>query len=1133
MEFENSSEDAPAQGNNGSPLTPDEDLGLISLLSPPSKDALRAFLQHGRTSKEEAASLFKFCHSSGFSWFDDEGKTNDNHNNNAATRQMESGDSTHMSASSSSSSQNPPTQPQTPTFTHNSSIGLEYYLPEDHLPDHDGVGLETFLRWLLGSKTRPVPQEKVKKLYDMSRLPGHGTDEGFQKLIDAANSASKESDPVAPMSSPMMAEFRSPTAVGFLAAEHRAGFAQNSFSPSCEHSQSTQLGQNSQPNSFSNKAQIDHSGQFLPSSHSGASMPSPSMPITVQQVSVQQFIAPAALDLSQRMKGNHGMVSPVAANQRSDSGHGNSATLSSARASPLEPPHIMASHSSPQQSNGLQIISQTSPGLFESEVSPVGDSGNKIKLTCPMSKECEKSVESDNETNAYKYLIEHIRRVHPDHHIPHLPSTKESVDKMINVEVAVCTLTVNGVPCDFRLAGQKGSRSPWRQALNHIRDVHPEKYHPGLAANKNSFVSKHARRSHPDQYIKTPSSSKEGWLAILRHNGISTSAMQRSVSDGTSSSGHSSNSPAVQRQSPQRQLPATSTTLSAQTPTIASGGAQVPVSQIQGSASISAEGDQVMSPGGPRQFVQPYMLQHEVDAMAIYQQNGHADPMTFEGQPGFVQAPFSAEYGSQNLTHDAHGRQMSIDGALRPSFGDSIQPSQLDPTLGRLLFPSLSDNIAELQTQFTHAHLSQHNGYQQSQNAHAQAVQTQAYSSPGAESSHKKRGRDDTDDCQAGSQEPPSKRVSALPQPATAGSAAPQTPNGLSVPGGIVGPIPSLTNEWFGFSLEKLAGNHFSILIGATIRSMTAKLVEELSNKFHEELVQRWPSAEQLADVPSADIMEKMKDVGLELEPAEAVQLCNSLQTLAKEYVKMPPTKDRRFGCSRYPQGAVHNVTDGEAFEAEDKGLANEIHALNASWEIAHITQQHFVLDAWRIFGRDVLLGRARDWKGTGAAPGFEPEWKRVKPVDSSLRTFIGWLWMKEGVFWDPRTDAKQPLPELVRLVANQGRVHFHTDGQFYLKTSENPEAYELIDASGILPGMAQVVGSSASNGFTIDPPSFNGLTQDTAPLVDSAEDSTFPDNFPVPIDGPDTHAGLSAFDGSMFDGGDGMLNGNWGQFFE
>lgn len=84
MDFENSSEDAPAQGINGVPLTlGEEDSGLISLLSPPSKDALRAFIQHGRTSKEEAASLFRLCHSSEFSWFDDEDNNSNNSNNTA------------------------------------------------------------------------------------------------------------------------------------------------------------------------------------------------------------------------------------------------------------------------------------------------------------------------------------------------------------------------------------------------------------------------------------------------------------------------------------------------------------------------------------------------------------------------------------------------------------------------------------------------------------------------------------------------------------------------------------------------------------------------------------------------------------------------------------------------------------------------------------------------------------------------------------------------------------------------------------------------------------------------------------------------------------------------------------------
>lgn len=666
-------------------------------------------------------------------------------------------------------------------------------------------------------------------------------------------------------------------------------------------------------------------------------------------------------------------------------------------------------------------------------------------------------------------------------------------------------------------------------------------------------IIEHARRAHPDQYIKTPSSSKEGWLAILRHNGLSASAMQRSVSDDSSSNAHSPNSPVVQRQSPPRQLASTSTTLPAKSPALASGNSQVSSSQVQGPAPTSVDRDQVMSPNGPRQFVHPYMLQHEADAMVLFQQNGHADPMTFDGQAGFVQAPFPAEYSSQNLAHDAHGRQLSIDGALRPSFGDSIQPGQMDPTLARLLFPSLNDDIAEPQD-FTHAHTYQHSVYQAPQGAHAPAMQTQDYPRRGSGSSHRKRERDDTDGPNAACQEPPSKRVSVQPQHAALGSAGSHSTNGLPTSGGIGEAIPPLTNECFGSSLEKLNGNHFSILIGATIRTIATTVPEKLSTSLHEELMQRWSSADHLANAPVADLVAMMKDVGLELEPTKAMRICDSLQTLAKEYVKMPPTKDRRFGCEHYPHGAVHNVINGEAFEAEDKALANEVHALNASWEISHLTKQHFVIDAWRIFGRDVLLGRAHDWNGTGAAPGFEPEWKRVKPVDPLLRTLLEWLWMREGVFWDPLTDVKHLLQECTRLAANQGRLYCHTDGHLHFKVSESPELYEMVDATGSSSNMARCVASDASmgssNSVNGDSSGFlNGLAQGDAPpntvsqhtasslnntpLLGGAEDSAFADNFPIPIDGPDTQAGLSAFDGSMFDGGDGILNSNWNQYFE
>lgn len=490
MEIGISPEDAahaPDQGNNGS-LVGLGDFVHNPLLSADSKDALRAFIQHGRTHKEEATRLFNFCHSPDFSWFDDEDSTSTS--NNAALRPMEPCDSTHMSASSSSSSENPPTQPQTPTLTNNSSIGLEY-----HLPDDGDVALETFLLWLLGSQPRRIPHKHVKKLYDMSRLHGHGTDEGFQALIDAADSSSKKTEPATPIAAPRItAELKSPNSDS-PPVEQQSVFPQGLFPLSYQQGHLLQPYQHSHGNLLVHQARVDHSRSLISPFHYGALMQSAPVPVTLQQgsASAQQFVAPAALS---RMDGNYSLISPATMSQPSmllgDSGNRDIATSPAAQPSVVEsPPAIMAPQSS-RQSGGLQSItahvSPQSPGTATSSAS-AGDSSNKTKLTCPIAKDCGKVVEADNSTNAFKFLIEHIRRVHPDNHIQHLPSTKESVEKMVNMEVAVCTLLENGQQCDFRLAGQKGQRSPWRQALDHVREAHPKDYISDLPANKSSFVA--------------------------------------------------------------------------------------------------------------------------------------------------------------------------------------------------------------------------------------------------------------------------------------------------------------------------------------------------------------------------------------------------------------------------------------------------------------------------------------------------------------------------------------------------------------------------------------------------------------------------------------------------------------------
>jgi hypothetical protein len=99
------------------------------------------------------------------------------------------------------------------------------------------------------------------------------------------------------------------------------------------------------------------------------------------------------------------------------------------------------------------------------------------------------------------------------------------------------------------------------------------------------------------------------------------------------------------------------------------------------------------------------------------------------------------------------------------------------------------------------------------------------------------------------------------------------------------------------------------------------------------------------------------------------------------------------------------------------------------AWEIGHLTQGRYAIDSWRIFCRDVLLGRARDWNGKGARPEFQPEWMRVQPMDKELRACLRWMWMREGWEWDPETGERMPLREEMRRAVNEGRVEYDDRG--------------------------------------------------------------------------------------------------------
>jgi hypothetical protein len=101
----------------------------------------------------------------------------------------------------------------------------------------------------------------------------------------------------------------------------------------------------------------------------------------------------------------------------------------------------------------------------------------------------------------------------------------------------------------------------------------------------------------------------------------------------------------------------------------------------------------------------------------------------------------------------------------------------------------------------------------------------------------------------------------------------------------------------------------------------------------------------------------------------------------------------------------------------------------SSEWEVGHLTQGPYAIDSWRIFCRDIFLGKSDNWMGRDEDKTWEPEWKRVLPDDKELRACLRWMWMKEGWEWDPETGEKTPLKEEMICAVDEGRVGYDDQG--------------------------------------------------------------------------------------------------------
>ncbi|KAI1767658.1 DNA glycosylase [Hypoxylon sp. FL1150] len=234
-------------------------------------------------------------------------------------------------------------------------------------------------------------------------------------------------------------------------------------------------------------------------------------------------------------------------------------------------------------------------------------------------------------------------------------------------------------------------------------------------------------------------------------------------------------------------------------------------------------------------------------------------------------------------------------------------------------------------------------------------------------------------------------------------------------------PFPRLDVPRFGLIQEELSSDPFRLLIAVTF---LIRVKGKHAIPVFRELMAKYPTPNDLANADTSDILALIRHLGLASTRAAA------FQKYARIWISNPPRADVRYGVKNYPSpGDGADVRAAEALTPDDPR--------SSAWEIGHMTQGRYAIDSWRIFCRDVLLGKAQDWRGKGREGEFQPEWMRVLPQDKELRACLRWLWMQEGWEWDPRTGEKEILSEDLRRAVDEGRVAWDDTGELRILDGE------------------------------------------------------------------------------------------------
>lgn len=265
-------------------------------------------------------------------------------------------------------------------------------------------------------------------------------------------------------------------------------------------------------------------------------------------------------------------------------------------------------------------------------------------------------------------------------------------------------------------------------------------------------------------------------------------------------------------------------------------------------------------------------------------------------------------------------------------------------------------------------------------------------------------------------------------------------------------PFPRLTAPYFGLIQEQLAHDPFWLLIVVTFLIRTTG---KAAIPVFWQVMQRFPSPAMLSDEANIpELTNMIRHLGLASTRVAAIR------RYANGWMRQPPQAGLRYRVRDYvqrdaavmpginPVSAGHPSPDvaavfatfaggfpplSEVMTGGDSRGAMARPASDAdleAWEIGHLTQGQYAIDSWRIFCRDVLLGKALDWRGSGREAEFQPEWMRVVPQDKELRAYLRWMWMREGWQWDPLTGERRVLGEETRAAVEEGRVAYNDGGE-------------------------------------------------------------------------------------------------------